>query len=274
MTRIDLTTRELHMLIAPVLPHASTDGELPQLNTVHIQARGNVLYAVATDNYTMAATRHVLDGFTEDLDITLDRADVAAMLKLFTYSKDEDPELTLVVDKFPVPVHGGRTIDGRGLRIDAEDGTRLVLYDRTDPDVRPFAKWRTTIGRVIHRATTPATPALILTPSTLPRWAKAATKGERLMMYVGPEQGDPVLFTVEKRFVGIWAPASRLDDDLAVALDGNPWRDELPSGDSPAPAAEPTNDQLRAWAAEQGIPCPASGRIPKQVIEAYRSVHA
>lgn len=33
MSRIDLTTRELHELVAPVLPHASTDKDLPELGS-------------------------------------------------------------------------------------------------------------------------------------------------------------------------------------------------------------------------------------------------
>lgn len=228
MTRIDLTTRELHGLIAPVLPHASTDAELPYLNTVHLQVRDQVLYAIATDRYTMAATRHALHEMAGELDITIDRADLGAALKLFTFTKDEDPKLTLVVDKFPIPVAPGRTLDGLGLRIDGEDGTRLVLHDRGQPDLKPFSAWRKTMGKVVHRATVPATPALILTPSMLPRWSKAAGKGERLMVFVGPEQGDAILFTVEDHFVGIWAPASQIDGDEAAAMSDSPWRTELP----------------------------------------------
>lgn len=228
MTRIDLTTRELHGLVVPVLPHASTDAELPQINCVHLQIRSGVLYAVATDRFTMAATRHPLFDPADDLDVTLDRADIAAALKLFTFSKDDDPRLTLVVDKVPVPISGHRTIDSLGLRIDGEDGTRLVLHDRSLPDVKPFAKWQELIGRVVHRATVPATPALILAPSFLPRWTKAAGKGERLTVFVGPEQGDPILFTVEDHFVGVWQPATHIDGDMET-LTASPWRDELPA---------------------------------------------
>lgn len=228
MTRIDLTTRELHGLIAPVIPHASTDAELPQLNTVHLQVRGNVLYAVATDRFTMAATRLALHDPVDDFDVTIDRADAAAMLRLFTFSKEDDPNLTLIIDKFPIPISPGTTLDGLGLRIDGEDGTRLVLHDRGAADVKPFAKWQELIGSVVHRENVPATPALILTPSFLPRWTKAAGKGERLTVFVGPEQGDPILFTVEDHFVGIWKPATHLEEPTATLAD-NPWRAELPA---------------------------------------------
>jgi hypothetical protein len=236
VTRIDLTTRELHALIQPVLPHASTSADDPHLSVVHLQTRDQVLYAIATDRLTLGAARHPLEEFAEDFDITLDRNDLAVALRLFTFTKDEDPKLSLLIDKHPRPVGRDRIINALGLRIDGEDGTRLILHDCSFIDQKPFAAWRELVGKVLHRATLPATPAVLLAPALLPRWAKAAGKGERLTVFVGPEQGDPVLFVVENHFIGVWKPTSHLDGDDAMFLFGNAWRNELPAVSSTAGA--------------------------------------
>jgi hypothetical protein len=229
VTRIDLTTSELHGLIAPVMPHTATTND-PDLSCINIEVRDNVLHAVASDRFTLAATRHPLDDPADDLNLLIDRADAAAMLKLFTFTKDEDPPLTLIIDKFPVPVGGGATLDSLGLRVDAEDGTRLVLHDRTAIGKQwPMAAWRTHIGKAIHRPHAPANPALLLTPAFMPRWAKAAGKGERIMAFVGPEPTSAILVVVEDHFIGLWLPCSHLDSDKGAGLlHGNPWLDELP----------------------------------------------
>lgn len=233
MTRIDLTTRDLHELIQPVLPHASTDKDDTQMSCISIEVRDQVLYAVASDRYSIAATRHPLAELAEELVILIDRTDAAAMLRLFTFTKEEDPKLTVIIDEIRIPVSGtNNTVNGRGLRIDSEDGTRLILHDRSIAgEPWPMAKWRTVLGAVIHRSHQVASPSVILTPALMPRWAKAAGKGERLMAFVGPTSTDPILITVEEHFAGLWKPCGHLDSDKGTdLLDGSPWRDELPAG--------------------------------------------
>src|SRR5260370_9687467 len=60
VTRIDMTTREWHELITPVLPHASTGKDDPQLSAIRIEIAERAIFAVATDRYTLAAERHYI----------------------------------------------------------------------------------------------------------------------------------------------------------------------------------------------------------------------
>lgn len=226
MTRIDLTTRELHELVAPVLPHASTDKELPELGVIRVEVRDSVVYAVATDRYTMAVTRHRVFDTADDTVISIDRSDAAAMLKLFKYTKDDDPQLKLVIDKVPVPVHDrGGSVNGLGLTVQSEDGNKLILHGHAG---EILDTWRARLGGIIHREQKPAAPALFLTPSFLPRWTKAARKGERLSVFIGADPIDPIVIRVENHFIGVWMPAGHLDagEDL---LSDSPWCRELPA---------------------------------------------
>jgi|GEM_PF-3696401 len=228
MSRIDLTTKDLHDLLTPVLPHTGTDPEVPELGVIYLEVRGDVLYAVATDRYTMAAARHPLDESVDDAAVAISRDDAAAMLKLFKFSKKENPHLRLVIDKVPVPASPrGDTIDSLGLTITAEDGTRLVLHGRGHG---PLRGWRGLLRPVVERPLTPASPILALTPAYLSRWGKAAGPGEVLTVHVGPEPVDPVLVQVEHRVIGVLMPVGHLDAGEAVV--GSPWPDELADDDS------------------------------------------
>lgn len=235
MTRVDLTTRDLHDLLNPVLPHTGTDPELPELHVVLIQVRHNVLYAVATDRYTMAASRHELDDVDSDAAVAIDRADATAMLKLFKHTKKEDPQLQLLIDKVPVPVtRRGDTVQSLGLTITSEDGTRLVLHGRGHG---PLRGWRRLLRPVVERNLTPASPLFALTPTYLSRWAKAAGPGEVLTVHVGPDPIDPILIQVEHRVIGVLMPVGHLDAGETVA--GSPWPDELIDDDGGAEPEEP-----------------------------------
>jgi hypothetical protein len=242
MTRIDLTTRDLHALIAPVLPHTLADPDFPRLGDIRVEVLDGVVYAVATDRVTLAATRHKPDGHADDVTIHLGRDDAANMLRLFKPVKDEDPRLTVTIDQVTVAVHpaGLHGVMSLGFRVDGEDGTRLVLHDRRNPlEVHDLDSWRKWLGKVIHRATRPAAPALLLSPAFLARWSKAGHRGERLTVLIGAKPDDPVLIVCEDHFAGMWQPAGHLDGDAARALDGSPWRDELP-----APAVQAALDEM------------------------------
>jgi hypothetical protein len=220
-----MTTREWHELIRPVLPHASGDTEVPEICVVRFEGSGRTVYAVASDRYTLAATRLVLESPAgDDFAVHVDKADAAASLKLFAHGKDFDPKLRITVDKVPVPVNDrGDTVRSLGVAIESDDGTRLVVRDRPGG----LGGWRKNLGALVNRPLAPAADRLLLMPGQLGRWAAAATKGERLTVLAGPDMGDPVLILAEEHFAGMWMPANHIDGDSEDLLADLPWRREL-----------------------------------------------
>lgn len=224
MTRIDMTTSEWHQLVKPVLPHASTDAEVPELNVLRFEGRDRIIYAVATDRYTLGACRHVFDApIGDEFIVCISRMDAAAMLRLFAYTKDSDPQLRITVDTVIVP-HNGHELRDLGLTIESEEGTRLILRNCHGA----LSTWRKQLGQVLHRDLAPAADRLLLMPGQLARWAAAAHyKGERITVLAGPEIGSPILILVEDHFAGVWMPAGHIDGDSDDLLYASPWRAEL-----------------------------------------------
>jgi hypothetical protein len=236
MTRIDLTTREWHELVKPVLPHMlSSDADQPELAVIRLEVTDLAAFAVATDRYTLAAERHQLAEAGEygPAAVCLHGSDVTASLKLFAYSKDYDPPLRVTIDAvpFPVTVAGIRSEVRRlAVTIESPGVSRLVLHDHRDPTRDPLAGWRKMLGSALARPALPA-PALYLNAAQLGRWAAACRKGERLGMFTGEKGDDLILVTAEKHFLGAWRPMSYLDEP-AAALGESPWLTEL-NGDAP-----------------------------------------
>lgn len=225
-----MTTREWHELIKPVLPHTSTDKELPELGVVRIEAAERAVYAVATDRYTMGAERHPLEDAGEPMQpVHIDAREAAATLRLFTFSKDNDPLLHITIDTVPVPVTvvgQSRSVNAMGVTLHRDDGTRLAMHDRRDPSRDPLSGWRKAIGTSLHREGARSIDGLDLSGYALARWAHAVRGGERLTFYTGPEPGDPLLITVEQHFAGIWALPQYLDSAVKIRSE-LPWHAEL-----------------------------------------------
>ena len=155
---------------------------------------------------------------------------MAASLRLFTHSKDEDPLLTVIIDTAAIPVQvvgESRSLDRLAVTVQqVGDGTRLMLHDERDPSRDPLASWRKMIRAAMVRPAGRALDGLDLSAGLLARWTSAARKGERLTFYTGPEPGDPLLVTVEKHFAGVWAIPQYLDAP-GKTLTELPWREEL-----------------------------------------------
>lgn len=229
-----MTTQEWHQLVKPVLPHILSDKDFPWLDVVRIEVGRSALYAVATDRHTLAVERRKLeDGAPHESAgqaVHLDASEVAASLKLFTHTKDEDPQLTVIIDTASIPISivgGPGSVDHLAVTVqEAGGGTRLMLHDVRDPSRDPLAGWRTSIRSALARPVAGKVDGLDLHASMMSRWAAAARKGERLTMYTGPKAGDPLLVIVEKHFAGLWVVPRYLDGPGEVLAD-LPWQDEL-----------------------------------------------
>ena len=245
MTRISMTTREWHELVKPVLPHTINDKDFPELDVVRIEVGESALYAVATDRYTLAAERWELprpDRGRGGQVVHLDAREVAATLKLFTHSKEEDPPLTVIIDTASIPISVAGTpgsVNNLAVTLQqlSETGTRLVLHDRRDPSRDPLAGWRKNIRAAVTRATPRPIDGMDLHATMLARWMGAARKGDRLTFYTGPEVNSPLLVIVERHFAGLWTVPQYLDGPAKV-LGELPWQDELSGhGHDPVSAA-------------------------------------
>lgn len=259
MTRIDMTTREWHELVKPVLPHTINDKDFPELDVVRIEAGHTALYAVATDRYTLAAERWepaagTLNGNAGQV-VHLDAREVAASLKLFTFTKDEDPLLTLIIDTAAIPISVvGRPASVNRLAVTIQqvgEGTRLMLHDVRDPSKDPLAGWRKAIRAALNRPPAGKLDGLDLHAGMMSRWGAAARKGERLTMYTGPEPIDPLLVSVEKHFIGLWV-VPRYLDSAAKTLTELPWQEELDpiAGDAEADLIDMATGERREDAAD------------------------
>ncbi len=226
-------TREWHELIKPVLPHVGTDKDFPELAVVRLEVAYSAVYAAATDRFTLAANRWPLApadrGMAPEV-IHLNAKELAASLKLFSFSKDDDPPLVISFDRALMSVQvAGQPASVPRLAVtvqQASDGIRLVLHDERDPSHDPLAGWRESLWQAMRRPTGEPIEGLGLQPFSLTRWASAAGKGERLTLFTGPEPGDPLLITVEDHFAGL-ATVPQLLTGPAKMLSELPWHDEL-----------------------------------------------
>lgn len=226
-----MTTREWHNLIKPVLPHVLADKDYRELNQIRIEATPEAVIAVATDRYTIGAERHVLAerAYDRPPPIALDSGEAKATLKLFPFSKDDDPPLRITIDTASVPISIAGTPSSancQALTIEDAGGCRVVLRDCLDLNRNPLANWRKTLRDTLRRHLTVAPPAISLQPVHLARWGAAVRKGERLTFYTGDKDTSLILVLVEDHFAGLWAPSTYLDGPDTMLAD-SPWNYEL-----------------------------------------------
>jgi hypothetical protein len=229
-----MTTREWHELVKPVLPHTLKDSDFPELSHIRIEIGARALYAVATDRYTLAAERHALtraDRNSQTPPVHAQAPDIAASLKLFSYSKDNNPALTVTVDTVLIPseVMGqDGSYSSLAVTITSDTGSKMVMHDRRMSHRDPLAGWQKTISAAVERAQGGTPAGLDVNPDHLGRWAAAVRAGERLTMWTGPERKSPILVTVDEHFAGVWMPYVWGEGEVTPrAPSALPWSAEL-----------------------------------------------
>lgn len=235
--RLDLLTSDWHKLIKPVLPHASTDKELHWLRRVRLEVGDRALYAIATDQSTLGAERHVLPArerfqASSVPPVHIEAAEAKTSLALFTFDKDGDPPLEVTIDRAPIPLSEGNSVMSWAVTVHRpDDGMRLVLRDRRDPVMSTtLDSWRKLLLEALTRPRGRSLDGLDLRGHVLARWAAATRGTERLRLYTGPKPGDPLLITVEGHFAGIMTVSQYLDTPAQGRAE-LPWTAELlPAG--------------------------------------------
>lgn len=233
MARIDMTTREWHTLITPVLPHASTDRDDPALGVIRLNFAPGAVYAVATDRYTLAAERYLLAPASRltasgPPPVHLRAAEAAASLRLYRHSKDDDPPLRITVDTVPVPIEAAGqpgTVRRYAVTLESPDGTRLVLHDHRDPAADPLGGWQKILAGLFARPLATNAHALSLAAGHLGKWAKAARPGEQVALYPG-DDGGPVLVLAGDHFAAAWVQVNYLQAPGKFRGE-SPWQDDL-----------------------------------------------
>ena len=225
-----MTTREWHELVKPVLPHASADKDLPELGVIRIETAAAAVYAIATDQHTLAAERHVLDerNYDDAPPVHIYASEAKASLAMLPYTKDDNPPLTVTIDTARVPVSPGHSVMSYAVTLQRpEDGTRVVLRDRRDPSlITTLDGWRKALYKAMTRERGRSLDGLDLRAPMLARWKDAARGTERLRLHTGPKAGDPLLLVVEKHFAGLMTVPNYLDSP-AAELGDLPWLAEL-----------------------------------------------
>lgn len=225
-----MTTREWHELVKPVLPHALLDKDLPELSHIRVELGDQALYAVASDRYTLGAERRALardEQYQAMPPVHCRASDVAASLKLFPFTKDENPAMTVTIDSVSIPAeivgHEG-LYSALGITLTSSDGGRLVMHDRRVTDRDHLSGWRLGLRSAMRREPGAVLGGLALGAAYVGRWAAAVRAGELMRLYTGPRSGSPVLVIVERHFAGLWMPVSHIETRPVGSL---PWLEEL-----------------------------------------------
>ena len=236
--RIDMTAREWAELVKPVIPHLVKDPEFPEFAQVRIEVGHTSLYAVATDRYTMGVERRPLDKADRhqpQQPVHVDLDDVQASLRLFRYSKESNPSLSVTIDTVSVPVEvmgdPGR-YSVMAVTLDGGDGKRLIMHDRRMQGRDPAEGWHKRLAAALARTQGGTLSGIYLNPDHVGRWKDAVRAGERLTLWTGPERKNAILVTVDEHFAGLWMPSVWGTGENAAPQPPSalPWLAELPAG--------------------------------------------
>lgn len=244
--KVCLSFSELRKLLAPVLPHASSDDMLPVLNRVAIAVSGAYLVAQATDRFT-AALQRVAVAETPDtrFRVLLEASDARRMLHLLRPLKGSDPTVTIEVDDVG-GVHvsasdAGLALGFRGIDVSF---SAPVLSDSSFPDLSTLLPkdFDEHVGEMsFDLAMLTKFKAAV---DEAHRGQPAGDAGSRRIcsIHTPSTPGKPLVVTAGPDFVGLVMPRRPLDSGHAFVPEVvDSWRGTVPRNGTRPPdrAAEP-----------------------------------
>jgi hypothetical protein len=190
---ITIKATDLRDLLAPVIPHASTDRTLPLLNSVLIRSAGEYVTASATNRYALALHRMKPEAVEPGFRAVVPVASIKRLLTIFKATRANDPILSLTADDSTL------TVSTVGVLDDGMGGSLTFplcagVYPATD---RLIAK------ALAHQQAEPA--PVIVNPAFLADFAKGQPRHEPICVSHGGMNGAGAnwLIRIGEDFVGL-----------------------------------------------------------------------
>jgi DNA polymerase III sliding clamp (beta) subunit (PCNA family) len=228
MTTLNLTARELAAVVAPVLPMAGRDGDLPVINAVLIETDGKWLVAMSTDRFRIGIKR-IEKRPTDDDPATewpefralIPLRSVRSLLSMFKPTRSMNPELSLTVE-------GDNLIAEGAGGFDLFDASRFTyaLQPGQFPDLRALV--RNASEGVDERAHEAGINPIFM--------ADFKACGNAVLRIAFGAPGRPIVLTDDEGFIGLLMPRKLVSGE---AEDWSDFLAEKPVEKAPAKKAAP-----------------------------------
>lgn len=207
---ITIPTGDFVGILNDVIPMASTEDELPQINAVRLEWDGELLHAMATDRYRIAWSSYDPDdppekeyqpalntgwgGADEPWSLSVSLEDAEHLAKTYKLGGKQ----------YYVPLtieHGNGTVKVARSRDTGFSAITFVASDRTNLDQGGFPDLRALLAKA---DVAEATKELALSARLLADFAKVRPRGPMHCMFTG--SNGLVHIAIGKRFVGAIQP--------------------------------------------------------------------
>ncbi|WP_406289562.1 hypothetical protein [Embleya sp. NBC_00896] len=221
------TIPDLRALLRDVTPHMGTDDSLPMLCGIKVEADDRHLYLIATDRYTLAATRRAAPGIGT-WSAFLDTDDVKAITALGRIAGTRPIALS----------HDGR-------RLTARVGGHALTLDPNDTEngegLGSFPRWRPMVREALAAAPD-LTTEVALNARFLARWGghlRGTDACAPCLVWGSGIRHKPIVITRGEDFIGLQMPihlGHTTGEPTALERVRDAWNTTL-TADRPAIAA-------------------------------------